>query len=439
MLCPNCGTNISDETQNVCPNCGTTFAPFLDETIGVPAIRVRQEPLPGIYFDNLESSQEEPPQEEAAPRKKSRFTRSERLGLASAVLLLFLFLGTVFFFSRQYDPHATAITGEGGITMTNGVFAYYYHSAYRSFVSQYSESMPFDPSRPLTRQYYNLDAGYSWQDYFMDQAYSSALAAACLCAEAEQNGFALTGDALERYRTSVSTLGDTAAKYGYTRSDGTGDIDAYLGAMFGVGVAEADYYDFLYLSALSQAFAAELKSAYTFTEEEIIDFYKNNISNYSSLSISMVPDVNVRHILKIPADNMPETIEPIQEYLSDLGMDLIALGNTAEAFAASAAVESQDAGTRENGGLLEGLYPGALGGELDLWCFDVFGHAPGDLAVVQSNYGVHLVRFESYCDTYHWMEVVRSDMQSAALSQDLRDIAQSYDCRMTRFAAAPAA
>ncbi len=427
MNCPLCDTPMDGET--VCPNCGTELENAIPTVVTEPDV-IPDTGHPGIFYENLVSSQEIYEDEHKAP-KPSSFDRQERGIMLGASLLLVLILVLLWVGSGQYDPDAIALRGDGGISMNNRTFGIYYQSAYQSFLSEYSDSVPFDTSASLKKQYYNLEEGYTWEDYFVSQAYSSAALTERVVAAAGQIGFTLDDTALAELDANWEGLRQYAAANNMT-------LNTYLQAMYGPSMNEETYYGYLYDTALAQAYTESIYYSAEFTQAEIEEYYQANKANYTDLTISQVPNVDIRHILFLPADDSEEADAIAKANAEDALRQCHSSGDdhVEEIFLNLVPEYSQDSGSNGEGGLLENLAPGQLGGELDQWCFDPILHQVGDTAVVSSQYGYHVVYFVGYRENYGWQDTVLADMRSAALSVLLLELTESMDCRLTRFAAA---
>lgn len=410
MNCPLCGTPLDD--TELCPNCG-------EETTQKTA-------LPGIYYDTLEESREE----ENVPVRKRReafFTPGEKRAIAGCFLLLILFIGMIGWVSGQYDPDATAIAGKG-ISMKNSTFAVYYETAVQSLLSS-SDTVLFDSTKPLHKQYYNIDVGYTWDDYFKDQAFSSAALTETLVYAANQDGFSLP-EAQQAALEAEKTAMETSAKGSY------GDPDRYLSANMGEHVTWEGYWDYREDAALAQAYADARFVSYSFSDQEISAYYDQNSASYSDLERSDIPNVNIRHILFVPETNSTEDDQAAKtEAEAILSRCLSAEAASREdVFLELVAEYSQDSGSSANGGLLENVSPGDLSNAISTWCFDPDGRQIGDLAVLPSNYGYHVVYFAGYRDNYTWKDQVLSDMRTQALGAEMSLLLQETDCHLTRFA-----
>jgi hypothetical protein len=239
-----------------------TFPPEDSGLTETPAVSSR----PGIFYENLASAQAVYDQEHQAP-KEPRFSQAEWRMLIGSGLLLLLFLGLMSFFGLRYDPDAPAMRGEDGISMDNRDFAIYYQNAYAQYLSEHSDSqgnvsVSFDRSRSLKKQYYDLETGYSWEDYFIDQALPTAALTESLLAQAQAEGFSPDAASLASLEAALDSLPVIAAASGYLGSDGSGDVTAYVQARFGPDVTEEAYRQYLRDTYLAQAYSDHLYASY---------------------------------------------------------------------------------------------------------------------------------------------------------------------------------
>lgn len=89
---------------------------------------------------------------------------------------------------------------------------------------------------------------------------------------------------------------------------------------------------------------------------------------------------------------------------------------TEEAFAALATEKTTDTGSKENGGLYENVYPGQMVSEFDKWCFDA-ARTPGETAIVETEYGCHVMYFVSTADTTYRDFMIESTLRSNDLTE----------------------
>ena len=89
---------------------------------------------------------------------------------------------------------------------------------------------------------------------------------------------------------------------------------------------------------------------------------------------------------------------------------------TEEAFAALAAENSTDPGSKDNGGLYENIYPGQMVPAFNDWCFQADRKA-GDTGIVETGYGFHVMYYcgegtLSYRDMQLTQELTSRDMDT---------------------------
>ncbi len=425
MNCPLCGADM--EGAYICPNCGTALE-LEPEVIRMEAVdkkgnyRDAETELsrPGIFFDNLVSAQEDYAQEEEELyQPRDHLSVGAKAFIGASVVCLVAIMISLWFGVQMYDPDAVAIKGKD-LSMDNRTFSIYYQMAYQSFVSQYEEGLPFDGTRSLKKQYYNVEAGFTWEDYFVAQAYSSAALTEVLAREAEKNGMVLDESGAAQVDSTMTALAQAAKSSGMTAEE-------YLEQAYGKGMTEDTYRAYLADSILAQNYSNELYLSYHYTDDELLDYHGDHADDYSTMPASTMPNINVRHIyLMLAGQDLAEAIMN----------QCLEAEDPREEFMLMVEMFSQDAGSYQNGGLLEDVAPGQMGGEFDSWCFDTAGRQNGDMAVVTSMYGWHVVYFEEYRDNYLWKETVLGDMRKEALSAYVGELLKAYDCRLTRFACA---
>ena len=428
MNCPLCGEEL-DQAGN-CPNCG-------EAGWRAPETPEATKQLPGIFYENLAASREEAAHEHQTP-KQPRYTPGERWGLCLSALLLVLVLLTTWLVSRQYDPDAVAVQGNEGIFVDNRTFAVYFGNAMAEMKAQYSQQnaqLPFDPSGDLERQYINLDEGYSWADYFRQQALEDAALTESLVARANRAGFQPEPENIRTFEASLEQLPNMAAASGYTKQDGTGDMEAYLRARYGPAVTEKNYQQYLRDTFLAQSYSDALYRAERFSDAQLEEYYQSHPDQYSSLRQSEFPNVDIRQVLYLP-DQEGSLIAARQQIEEDLNW-LRQQGNTEQAFMELAQRQSADSGSRDAGGLLANLAPGQLGDIFSGWCYDPPGHAYGDIGIAESDYGLHLIFFLDYRDNFEWKDRVTEDLAAEALSRKFSELLEETDCKLTRFALSP--
>ena len=121
--------------------------------------------------------------------------------------------------------------------------------------------------------------------------------------------------------------------------------------------------------------------------------------------------VNVRHIL-VGVTDSTDTAEMADAKAK--AEDLLAQWEdgeaTAESFGKLAEENSNDNGSVSNGGLYEGVKPGEMVTNFDAWCFEE-GRKAGDSGIIESEYGYHVMYFDSENDVEIWERTVEDTMR----------------------------
>jgi len=142
----------------------------------------------------------------------------------------------------------------------------------------------------------------------------------------------------------------------------------------------------------------ELAAGKVFTQQNDKAWY---VVYITGLEDNAYHTVSVRHILVKAVDNDGDGTYSDEE--KQVAFDAVqaleekwrAGEATEESFAALAAEQSEDAGSKDNGGLYENIYKGQMVSEFDAFCFA--DHAHGDTGIVygeSANYaGYHLIYF----------------------------------------------
>ena len=108
---------------------------------------------------------------------------------------------------------------------------------------------------------------------------------------------------------------------------------------------------------------------------------------------------NVRHILISVSDTSDETaMEEARTKADEILAEFDAGDKTAESFG-ELAKEYTDDSNGDEGGLYENITPGQMVTEFNDWCFDE-SRQPGDTGIVETSYGVHVMYFDSFGNSY---------------------------------------
>ena len=85
---------------------------------------------------------------------------------------------------------------------------------------------------------------------------------------------------------------------------------------------------------------------------------------------------------------------------------------TEESFAAMVKEKTDDTASKETGGLYESVDPGEMVEEFNDWCFDE-SRKPGDVGMVETTYGYHIMFYNGHAEEINWKETARTAISTA--------------------------
>ncbi len=331
--------------------------------------------------------------------------------------------------SEVTDAEKLAVVATcAGEELTNQSFAYYYWYSYSSFINSYYTYVYYygllDTTAPLNEQTCYFDNTISWQQYFVDNAMNAFAQFTLLAQQASAAGFTLPDDTQAELDGLYDTLKASADEGGFA------SVDAYLQEYYGAFADFDSYHAFMekYYTALH--YDDSIYNSFVYTDDEVSAYYDEHADEIDADKDDSLM-VDVRHILI-----QPETVEDVTD--ADGNVDEAATEQakaeakaaakqkaeelyeqwksgeaTEESFSELAYNNSSDTGSYSKGGLYEDVYPGEMVAEFDAWCFDP-ARQPGDTAVVETDYGYHIMYFVGYGETSHWRAVTQEAMVQAA-------------------------
>lgn len=209
---------------------------------------------------------------------------------------------------------------------------------------------------------------------------------------------------LDRAKKANFKLGDDEIKNSndqidsYVQSLGSGDAatNAFI-AQYGLTPAKVKALN-LDLSLVQKFYGEELKKI-TATDEELKKFYDENTQSYKK--------VTVKHVLFMTID--PNTNQPLPQDKQDdakkKGEDILAKVKAGSDIAALAKQYSEDGGSKDNGGEYT-FGKGEMVKEFEDWSFNA---KVGDVGLVQTQYGYHVIRLEKVSGFDDVKETLKTD------------------------------
>lgn len=459
MKCRFCDAWMEEE-QNVCPQCGRDQTEMAEEESAAEAAEetCTCEETAAELTEACEEMPAEPACEEPVPEKKRKGGLWLLLALAAvaviAVVVLVVYLtksdgvelpsDTTDFayvdqdgnfvqhdFARSSDEVTeemanTVIANCGDVELTNLGLSYYYWQSFSSYQQFLAYMM--DMSLPHAEQM--ADETHTWQDKILTISLESFRQNAALQIAAEAENYELS----EGYVAYMDYIREDLANL--AAQNGVADGDAYLQAMYGPYATVDSFLAYGETVFLAQDYLQNLYNGIEYTEADVEAYFDEKAAEYEA--DGLVKDdtklINVRHILITPtADENAELDETGSPVLTDQNWadakvqaeEILAQWESGEAteesFAALALEHSTDPGSAANGGLYEDVYPGQMVEAFNDWCFDA-SRQVGDVGIVETPYGYHIMYFSGAAEQYYWYTVAESDYLSDLQTKILEDL-----------------
>ena len=393
MNCKFCNAEM-EEGVTLCPVCGKEMTEELPEEI--------------VTEEVAEEIAEESPVKKTALWVKI-------LAVVGALALVTVLVGAVFYgmgAARKAESYTvsdskaekvrdTVVATVGDVELTNSALQIYYWQAANDFYNTYGyylDSSVLDFSKPLDEQFYDAEAGTTWQQYFLESALSSWSRYAALNMRAKEAGFALS----EEMQAYVDEL--PAQVEAMATQNGYESVDAMLSADMSAVCTQDGYMDYLLNNIHASQYLDSIYDSLIPSVEEIEAYYAENEATLSAQGIVNDGSITVdaRHILVCPKGgtegedgSITYSEEEWEQCRADAQKILdtwLAEDGTEESFAQYATMYTEDPGSMATGGLYTDIYQGQMVAPFEDWCFDA-SRKYGDTGLVQTTYGYHIMFF----------------------------------------------
>ncbi|MDE6722707.1 MAG: peptidylprolyl isomerase [Eubacterium sp.] len=149
--------------------------------------------------------------------------------------------------------------------------------------------------------------------------------------------------------------------------------------------------------------------------------------------------VNIRHILISPKDDPSKATEAsaadwkAAKEKADKILDQFNSGKkTADNFAALAKENTADPGSKDNGGLYSDVAPGQMVTTFNNWCF-ADGRKAGDVGMVQTESGYHIMYLDSITDTPIWKALTIAQLDESETVKKTDKIEEEFYAKVNWF------
>lgn len=315
----------------------------------------------------------------------------------------------------------TVVAKAGDFELTNGELQVIYWSMVYDFVNYVGDYAAYyiDFTQPLSGQYYNEQAGITWEHYFLDMALNTWHRYEVLSLNAEQAGVKLDeklqsnlDNMYENMKSALKDMDfDSVEDMVHHDFGNAATFDDYM-AYMDIYYHGNNYYNLMYLDL--NATDAEVEAYYTEHEADLVS------AGYGK-EVGFLMDA--RHILIEPENKEDEASwAEAKKKAEDLMDQWVSNGADEDTFA-DLAYEHSACSSYANGGMLSSFAQGDMVEPFDNWCFGQ-EHEYGDYGLVQTEFGWHII---FYVDSYEaWREAALSNLLSEKLYKTMTDMENEY-------------
>ncbi len=322
----------------------------------------------------------------------------------------------------------TVVATLGDRELTLSELQLYYINTIYVFYSQnyyYMSMMGLDLSQPLDQQYYMGEENMTWEQFFLDAALTSWQNYTVAEILAERDNFTMDPELQAQIDSMPAQLDSIAAAYGYESAQ------AYLDEEMAPGITPEIYINFNRVYFVSNEYISNFYETQYPNAKDITLYYKENQELFDASGITR--DIGlvsaVRHILIQPKGGVTDE-NGVTTYSEDEWATALSEAErilkqwqegeaTEESFAVLANTYSEDGGSNTTGGLYEEIHiDSSYVPEFKSWAID-FIRKPGDVEIVQTTYGYHIMYFvsgENYFERQVGEQLVAERIQEKLLA-----------------------
>ena len=446
MICKKCGQELT-EVGAFCPFCGEpkpveeeTVSPAVEETVEEIAEQFDVEEIAEESAEEIEEGTgeeieqeiegepKEETEEETAPARKLKLWQLIAI-IAGGIVLLAVLVGAVLYAMgvelKDLLPRENDILYKDSYTVSDEVIEkkaddviakigdeeltvaelqLYYTNDIYTFLSQYYDYLAYfglNTAMPLDEQPNPMAEGQTWQQYFLQTALTSWQSYTILEILMEQEGYVPSEAMQAQLDTMEQTITAMAESYGYE------DAQTYLDEQMTPGITLDVYMDFNTAYYTGNEYLDQQYTKMYPTTEEIDAYYQENLQTFTDNGVEpgMGLQSSVRHILIKPeggttAEDGTVTYSDEEKAAAYAEAERILeewkTGDaTEESFAQLANTYSKDGGSNTTGGLYQNInIDASYVEEFRAWAVDA-GRQVGDTAIVETQFGYHIMYFVS--------------------------------------------
>ena len=302
------------------------------------------------------------------------------------------------------DDWDNVVAQFGNHTLTAAGFSYFYWASYTSFLTYHGSDAQnyLDLYTPLDQQMYSEEL--TWQDYFINDALMAFRQYCVLNDQAAAAGFELSETAQNALDNAEEELQSTAEAMGFET------VDEYLKANYGNGATLDNYLEYVHDHFVVQEYTAQLQDSFDFTDEEIEDYYDQNVETYEEAGVykTDVKMAQLRYLMILPADDSDESYDAIDSAFYEMLDDWDQWEDKSEQGFMSFGEKWSEQGFAQD--YLDAVAPGKIYfSYFDDWVFDE-PRSPGDTRTWIMESGDYLFYYVGQTDDVYWRSQTRYDM-----------------------------
>lgn len=296
----------------------------------------------------------------------------------------------------------TVVATIGDAKLTNGLLQVYYWTSVYSFLSEYGEYAIYyglDITKPLSEQTFYSGEG-TWEQFFLSNALGDWHRYQVLALKNQELGLEMSPELQEELDGVAQSMQEAAEKNNFD------SIDQLLAKEMGAGCTLEAYMQHQNLFYSGYNYYNHMCDQIKITDGDIEEYFQKNEAALKKEGITKETlNYAVRHILIEPKggtkDSKGNTTYSEAEWEACRAeaqalLDQWKAGDaTEESFSVLAKEHSADPGSKDKGGLYEGLSESTSFVEpFKKWYLDE-SRQVGDTGLVKSDYGYHIMYFSS--------------------------------------------
>lgn len=281
------------------------------------------------------AGQTDPKTAREAQQRRQEKRSSLLYGVIAAAVVIAVIASLVW--RSDFIPKMTTAVTIDGESYTASEVDYYYQTAYRNFLNQYSyftSYLGLNTNATLRSQAISSTAaamlgielpesdaagtetdtadaeddalmptGMTWHDYFLDQAVENMTVIQNALKAADAEGFQYPAGVQAEYQDNMDALKSVAAASGIS-------VSQYLKANFGAGVTEKVYGEQLMRVLRYSAYSDAHQNSLTYSDSELEEAYSENKNTYDIVSYEVV---SISGAAESTTDDEGNTVEPTEE------------------------------------------------------------------------------------------------------------------------------